>query len=206
MPPGYPLFPDRVSPQTVYGYDIGVRIEGNPYTERANVLGEEADLVYVDAFFPNGKGGLGGKVKILVDAVPVGGKTTIIVGTQRRSDPSATDRTGSPYGHYAIGPSGPKDLDDKINFLRQPGNTARLTFAIAIQGPDIEPETYDNGTSNLMVRYAQHLLKDAKLRNDIQQFANGYTYFGPGRNSTMEVPEDLVIPAIRFIMTTKTGG
>jgi hypothetical protein len=76
-PSGYPLFPDRNSPQTFHGFNIGVRIEGNPYTERANVLGVEADLIYIDAFFPNGKGGLGGKVKILVDAVPVGGKTII---------------------------------------------------------------------------------------------------------------------------------
>jgi hypothetical protein len=82
--------------------------------------------------------------------------------------------------------------------MRHPGNAARVVFPTDIQGPDIEPETYDNGTTNLRIRYAQHLLRDAKQRNALQQLVNGYKYLHPGRDATLEVSEELIIPALQF--------
>jgi hypothetical protein len=110
------LLPDG-SPQKISTADIGVRIEGNPYVVRTNVLGEEADLVYIDAFFPNGAGGLGGKVKMLVDVVPVGYKTNLDVGFQKKSNPSEGFPTGSPYGYWARGRSA-QELNVKIEWFK----------------------------------------------------------------------------------------
>jgi hypothetical protein len=188
------LLPDG-SPQKISGVEIGVRVEGNPYVVRTNVLGEEADLVYIDAFFPNGAGGLGGKVKMLVDVVPVGQKTYLDVGFQKKSNPSEGFPPGSPYGYWARGRSA-QDLNVKIEWFKKPGNAARVLFPVNFQGPDIEQENNKDGTSNLKIRYIQELLKDSNYRNELQKFANGYQRFRRGVNTTMEVSEDLVIPAL----------
>jgi hypothetical protein len=165
------------------------------YVVRTNVLGEEADLVYIDAFFPNGAGGLGGKVKMLVDVVPVGQKTYLDVGFQKKSNPSEGFPPGSPYGYWARGRSA-QDLNVKIEWFKKPGNAARVLFPVNFQGPDIEQENNKDGTSNLKIRYIQELLKDSNYRNELQKFANGYQRFRRGVNTTMEVSEDLVIPAL----------
>jgi hypothetical protein len=96
-PNTYPFLPDG-SPQKIKALEIGIRIVGNPYSIRDTIFGQEADLVYVDAFFPNGRGGFGGKVKVLVDVVPVGENTRVYLNTQLENEPLESDFGGSAYG------------------------------------------------------------------------------------------------------------
>jgi hypothetical protein len=197
----FPFLPDG-SPQIIKAIEIGIRIEGEPYTEEIELFGEKGQALFVNAFFPNGKGGIGGKVKILVDVVPEGSNTYLGIGAQKKSNPSETDHPGSPYGYWAEGRAA-VDIDKKIEWFQQPGNAARLIFPIDFQGPDVEPETYDDGTTNFQIRYVQQLLKDSNLRNELQKFSNDYKALMLGWNSKMEIPDDLIIPALRFNLITR---
>jgi hypothetical protein len=158
------------------GTAIGVRMESPPRIERVQAMGTEVDLLLIDVFIPNMLNGVGGRFTVLVDAVPVGGKT-YLESAGNTFDPDNRYPTGSPYGtNSVVVTTEAFTLEEKAtaNMFQQPGRPVSMLFATDVQKTPIEPWKYKWApprTDNFKIRYIQEvLLQDPEYRNQLADF------------------------------------